>query len=177
MNNPRDFAAFFRLARPVLEHPLFESQRAYIHHDTTSVYDHAIIVAYMSFWLAKKLTIEADTVVKGALLHDFFLYDWHIEGRKSKKRGLKKHGFTHAKVAYANAVTHFEIGPIEKDIIIKHMFPLNLKPPTYVESWLVYMIDNFVTFTDYLDLYTNLKASLLEYIAMHKKLANQPFSK
>lgn len=34
-----------------------------------------------------------------------------------------------------------ELTPIEHDIIKKHMFPLTLVPPKYLESWIVCWID------------------------------------
>ena len=34
-----------------------------------------------------------------------------------------------------------------KDIIVKHMFPLNPTPPKYVESWIVTIADKMVSST------------------------------
>ena len=31
------------------------------------------------------------------------------------------------------------------DIIIKHMFPLNIKPPKYIEGWIVTLVDKLVS--------------------------------
>ena len=48
-------------------------------HGSTSVYQHSINVAYLSLWLAGRLPLRTDrrALVRGALLHDYFLYDWH----------------------------------------------------------------------------------------------------
>ena len=40
-----------------------------------------------------------------------------------------------------NARRDFQLGEIEQDVIQKHMFPLNLKPPKYKESALVCLAD------------------------------------
>ena len=143
-----DYEDFFTLAEDILTHPKFIAQNAY-HHHTSNLFEHALHVAYISYRVAVKFKLDTKTIIRGALLHDFFLYDWHIEGRRIKKRGFKKHGFTHAKIAYQNASKYFNINPKEKDIILKHMFPLNIKPPRYKESWLVNLVDSYVTFKEY----------------------------
>ncbi len=143
-----DYDKFFTVAETILTHPKFIEQRQF-HHHTSTLFEHAVHVAYVSYRVSKKLKMDEKTIVRGALLHDFFLYDWHIEGKRIRKRGFKKHGFTHAKTAYENAMKHFDLNAIEKDIILKHMFPLNVKPPRYKESWLVNLVDSYVTFKEY----------------------------
>lgn len=63
----------------------------YIQHGSISVYTHCVNVARMSVKIAKWLPIQVnmDALVIGALLHDYFLYDWH-DGK-----GRHFHGFTH----------------------------------------------------------------------------------
>ena len=53
----------------------------YIQHGSISVYAHCVNVARMSVRIAKWLPIQVnmDALVIGALLHDYFLYDWHME--------------------------------------------------------------------------------------------------
>ena len=33
------------------------------------------------------------------------------------------------------------MNPMVEDIILRHMFPLNIRPPKYKESWVVTMMD------------------------------------
>ena len=68
-------------------------------HGSTSVYQHSINVAYLSLWLAGRLPLRTDrrALVRGALLHDYFLYDWH-----KKDDGHRWHGFRHGKTAARN---------------------------------------------------------------------------
>jgi len=143
-----DFEEFIRYGEDVLYHPIFLTQKRYYHH-TTTLYDHSILVAYYSFLLGKKLKLDTKSIVRGALLHDFFLYDWHKEGLKRHYKLFKKHGFTHAKRSLINADFYFLLNTIEKDIIKKHMFPLNIFIPTTAESWVVNIIDNYLTFNEY----------------------------
>ena len=65
-----------------------------------------------------------------------FLYDWH-----NQLTPHHLHGFFHPGVALRNASMDVELTPIEHDIIKKHMFPLTLVPPKYLESWIVCWID------------------------------------
>ncbi len=94
----------------------------------TSVYRHSLAVAYFSCYLAEKMHLKVRTreTIRGALLHDYFLYDWH---EKSKDHRL--HGFTHPAKALKNAEDSFNLTPVEKDIIKRHMFPLTPVPPAY----------------------------------------------
>ena len=74
--------------------------------------------------------------MRGALLHDYFLYDWHVPSETH--RG---HGFTHARTALHNASRDFTLDAVERDVIERHMFPLNPVPPRYRESVLVCLAD------------------------------------
>lgn len=77
------------------------------------------------------------SLVKGAFLHDFYLYDWH-----NCSNITHWHGFKHARIARYNAETVFKLTDKEKDIIQSHMWPLN---PTDIphsrEAVLVCMAD------------------------------------
>lgn len=110
----------------------------YIQHGNTSVFRHSVSVAYTSFWLASKLRIRINqtALIRGALLHDYFLYDWH-----EPDDAHKWHGFYHAKLALANAMEDFELSEVEQDLIKHHMFPLNLAPPMHKEAWIVCLAD------------------------------------
>ena len=83
-----------------------------------------------------QLKVEMEQLIRGALLHDYFLYDWH-----NQLTPHHLHGFFHPGVALRNASMDVELTPIEHDIIKKHMFPLTLVPPKYLESWIVCWID------------------------------------
>ena len=73
-------------------------------------------------------------LIRGALLHDYFLYDWH----RAQKR---LHGFTHPSAALTNAERDFKLSDTERDIIKKHMFPLTVVPPLCREGWIVCLVD------------------------------------
>ena len=111
----------------------------YIQHGNTSCLLHCIAVAYFCYVFAERfkfLKLHERDLLRGALLHDYFLYDWHIP---NKSRPM--HGRYHPKAACKNAEEDFNLTDIERDIIKKHMFPLTLTPPKYRESVLVCLVD------------------------------------
>ena len=111
-----------------------EQSRKYIQHGNTSVYNHSVSVARMCLMIARGLHLSVDeqALVRGALLHDYFLYDWHV-----KDTHHRWHGFNHPMKALNNAQRDFQISEVEADMIACHMFPLTLKAPTYLESWIL----------------------------------------
>lgn len=114
------------------------TEKDFIQHGNISCYDHSLNVAKKSLIIAGFLLIfikiNEKSLIRGALLHDYFLYDWH-------KSGHRLHGFFHAKCALKNAESDFRLNDIEKNIIKRHMFPLNICPPKYRESWIVCLAD------------------------------------
>lgn len=115
-----------------------QSSKQYIQHGNISVYDHSVNVAILSVWLADRLhmPVDAQALVTGALLHDYFLYDWHV-----RSEDHRWHGIHHPKRAFQNAQRDFKIGAIESNMILSHMFPLCPTLPMHRESWILYLAD------------------------------------
>ena len=119
-----------------LEDKRYLKQKEFMQHGTTSVYEHSLKVTQLSLKIALKLHLPVNryALIRGALLHDYFLYDWHDDGHKY-------HGFTHPYIAYKNACEDFFLTYIEEDIIKHHMFPLVPIPPPTIEGWIVCIAD------------------------------------
>ena len=122
----------------ILKSANMQKEKKFLQHGKVSVYTHSVRVAVLSLFLAELLRVKVneEAMMRGALLHDYFLYDWH-----EKDDSHRWHGFSHARAALKNAKKDFQLGEIEQDVIQKHMFPLNLKPPKYKESELVCLAD------------------------------------
>lgn len=133
----------------ILDNEEFLKLRNFFHHNS-SIYEHAKIVSYLSYRLCKYLNLDYTSAARGALLHDFFLYDWrnHDEPDLAKD---KYHGVAHPKIALNNALKNFILNDLEKDIIVKHMWPLTLIPPKYQESYIVTFTDKYVASREFLD--------------------------
>ncbi|MBR5089986.1 MAG: HD domain-containing protein [Ruminiclostridium sp.] len=142
---------FERTAKPIVRHRKMQSTKRLVQHGNVSVFAHSLAVAAYSVKLAKKLGIKYDrrSLIRGALLHDFFLYDWH----KTNNVGDGLHGFAHPNTASKNAAKYFRLNTRELDIIRKHMWPLTItKLPKYRESWLVCMADKYCSLLETLGL-------------------------
>lgn len=141
---------FYEMIQDILVHPEMQKRRTFLHHDD-SVYDHCLRVAYIVYQMCKTLTkyhIEVrtkDAVIAG-LLHDLYSTPWRDQ---PKKPLFEKHGFIHAQEACHNAEVYFKqyMNPIVADAITRHMFPLNVTPPKYLESWLVTLADKKDSFS------------------------------
>lgn len=122
----------------IMASPNMQSEKTFMQHRKVNCYDHSLSVAYVSVWLSNRLKLKNDfrSMIRGALLHDYFLYDWHTADKTHKL-----HGFIHAQIALKNAKRDFTINKIEADIIAKHMFPLNIRLPKYKESVIVNIAD------------------------------------
>lgn len=86
----------------------FGLTRSFIQHGTMSVHAHVISVAHASLAMAGRLErlgvrIDRASLIRGALLHDYFLYDWH-----DPDPSHRLHGFTHPFAALARAEEDFE---------------------------------------------------------------------
>ena len=117
-----------------------DEEKLAMQHGTTSIYRHSLNVAYTSLWMMERwqIRLEPKSLVRGALLHDYFLYDWH---EKNKEHSL--HGFKHPYFALRNASRDFRLNDIEKNVIVRHMFPLTPIPPKCREAWIVCMADKY----------------------------------
>ena len=139
--------------RDILRHEEFLKLKGFFHHNS-SIYEHAVSVAYFSYRVCKLLRLDYRSAARGALLHDFFLYDWRNHDVPDLPKE-KYHGIEHPAIALENAERHFELNDIERDIIIKHMWPLTITPPRYKESFIVTFADKYLSSKEFLDDFRN----------------------
>lgn len=140
-------------APDILSSGNFCRTKEFLQHGNMTVNDHVLSVARCSLTLKERLHIRCSRreLVRGALLHDYFLYDWH---KPDKEKPHRLHGFYHPGTALKNASGEYELTNREKDIIQKHMWPLTLVPPMCREAWIVTAADKW--------------CSLMETFHMHK---------
>jgi uncharacterized protein len=115
-----------------------EQNKKFIQHGTTTLYTHCRNVAMMSLKIASffKAKVDVESLITGALLHDYYLYDWH-----DRKKCPPLHGYFHPGIALKNAMAIYDLNKIEQDVIKHHMFPLTLCPPLTKEGWIVTLSD------------------------------------
>ena len=134
----------------------FQNASGHIQHGNVSVMEHSLRVARTAVTISRglKLKVSERDLVRGALLHDYFGYDWH-----NKKVGIsdilhfyRMHGFTHPTTALKNAERDFKLTNRQRDIIQKHMWPLTIKPPACREAWIVTFADKVCSLSETLHL-------------------------
>lgn len=140
-------AEFLQTAAPLLKNPDVKALSGYNHHRGKTRLEHVKEVAWISFLIAKKFSkrfsLDCRAIIRGALLHDLFFYDWLHEGPRL-------HGLRHHNIALKNARKIVFLSKIEEDIIKKHMWPLTVIPPAYPESFIVAMVDTYCSTKDYI---------------------------
>ena len=121
-----------------------QKMKQYIQHGKVSTYEHCKNVAKLSLHIDRRLSLHSDlkVLLTGAMLHDFYLYDWH----ESDGGSHRLHGFTHPRTACRNARRVFDIDEGTARVITTHMWPLNLTPlPRSREEWIVCIADKSVS--------------------------------
>lgn len=124
------------------------SMASYRQHGTTDTLTHCISVAAMAYQMACRWSLKADmrSLIRGGVLHDYFLYDWH-----SNDRPRGHHGWMHPGIARKNAIRDFDANKIEQEIIRHHMWPLTIIPPRHLEAYLVSWADKWCTICEVMD--------------------------
>lgn len=131
---------YMNIVNDLLEAPSIQKLSLYTQHNYDSRLDHVINVSYLSYKIASAMGLDAVSVARAGILHDFYYYDWHEEGMT-----MKEHAYRHPQVALANAEQLTHVNALEKDIILTHMYPVGHGPrPKYKESWLVDSVDDYL---------------------------------
>lgn len=133
-------------AGDILSSEHFQRLKDFIQHGNVTVYEHCLHVALCAIKLNRALYANGREreLVRGAILHDYFLYDWHKADAPGNIHP-KLHGFYHPGIALKNATRDFALSEREKDIIRKHMWPLTVNPPRCREAWLVCLADKYAS--------------------------------
>lgn len=137
---------FLDIASPILQHPEFLKTKNIKHHDE-STYEHSLKVAYYSYKLCYISKLDWESCIRGALLHDFFLYKFNKKKHICIISDSLKHAINHPKIAHKNASKFFKINKKESNIIKGHMFPFGL--PRCREAWIVSFVDKYVATIEY----------------------------
>jgi uncharacterized protein len=93
---------FMEIATPIIGHSEYEAMRFLKHHDE-SVYDHSLKVAYFAYKIAYRNDLDWVSTIRGALLHDFFLYKFKKSLSPRLITDSIKHAMSHPLIAFDNA--------------------------------------------------------------------------
>ena len=136
----KEKAFFWEEVRQVCSSSRMNKSRTFYQHGKINIYVHSLRVAYICYYWVKKYHLHVDekALIRGALLHDYFLYDWH-----ENDASHRLHGFRHPGTALRNATRDYALNQREKNTIARHMFPLTPIPPQCREAWLVCLADKW----------------------------------
>lgn len=128
----------YRFGKDILESTGMQQTKHYRQHGEISVFEHSVAVAGLCVSIAARfrLHVNVPSLVRGALLHDYFLYDWH-----RRDRSRRPHAIFHATCALTNAERDFALNDIERNMICAHMFPLPPALPRCRESIILCIAD------------------------------------
>ena len=136
----KSILAFYSSIRDIINNKTVQQMKNYRQHYDTSTFEHCFNVSFMSYKICKKLHLDYKSVARAAMVHDLFLYDWRGGLKAERFRDL--HAFAHPKISYNNASKLFTFNKKEKDIIIKHMWPVTFFHfPKYLESFIITLTD------------------------------------
>lgn len=134
-----DWQNYLRVAGDLYNSPQLQSLEQFEQHFKINRLQHIRSVAYLSFLVSRRLGLDFKSTARAATMHDLFYYDWREDDLSHKL-----HGYRHPRTALKNAF--YLCGSLnnkEVDIIKKHMWPLTVIPPKYLESIVVTSMDKY----------------------------------
>ncbi len=135
---------FQMIIKEFVENETVQQMKNYRQHYETTCFDHCYMASYYCYLICKKYHLDYISATRGAMLHDLFLYDWRV--RQPDRKGL--HAFTHGKKACENACKLFDLNDKEKDMIIKHMWPVTTQFPKSLEGFVLTFVDKYCAISE-----------------------------
>lgn len=126
----------------LLHTPAVQNLQYYPHHHRVTRYEHVLLVAQLSFRIARAWGLDSRAVARSALLHDLY--------HGGKDANYLRHSRTHPLTALHNAMNVTTLSEKEQNIIASHMWPLCAARPRSREAWLVNAVDTLTAFVDVL---------------------------
>lgn len=148
----QDIDEFNDIIQDIEKEEMVQNLHQYIQHCDTTRYEHCRNVAFYSYLLCKKYGLDYVAAARGGMLHDLFLYDWHSPKEETHLKRL--HAFEHPRIALKNANKLFNLTVKEKDIIVKHMWPVTISLPRYLESYIITFVDKYCATQESLSYFT-----------------------
>lgn len=153
---------FNEIIKDIISNTTVQKMKDIPQHCNTNCFDHCKQVAFYCYKICKKLNLDYVSSARAGMLHDLFLYNWR--DKTVHRKGL--HAFTHGKTACENACKEFDLNEKEKDMIIKHMWPLTLSIPKSKEGLILTFVDKFCALSESLSYISRKKLIRYAYLAM-----------
>lgn len=134
---------YMNIVEDILYNDEFSKMGDIVHHGLDRK-SHSLRVSYYSYKVCRIFGLDYISTARAGLLHDFFF-------ENNKKSNIMKRAKTlvnHPKYALKNSESLFNLNDMEKDIIVSHMFPISIRPPKYIEGWIVNLVDDVVAISE-----------------------------
>ena len=139
-------AGFNHQVCDLLAAPEVQALQGYCHHHKVSRYDHALLVAQLSYRAARNLGWDRRAAARCGMLHDLYAGEKQCSGPVT----FLRHAREHPERACRNAGQVTDLTGKERNIIQSHMWPMCRTLPRSREAWLVNAVDSFVALVDVL---------------------------
>ena len=140
---------FQMIIKELINNETVKQMKNFKQHYETTCFEHCYTAAYYCFSICKKYHLDYKSATRAAMLHDLFLYDWRK--RQPDRKGL--HAFTHGREACKNACQLFDLNEKEKDMIIKHMWPVTIEFPKSIEGFVLTFVDKYCALSEFFDVF------------------------
>lgn len=137
---------FHAAMQKITREPAIQVLKSIPQHKGNTTFRHCVYVAQMAFRIALRMhwQIDAASLVRGAFLHDYYLYD-----TETMPYSDYQHAILHPKLALEKASKLFNLNEKEKNLILSHMWPIPFSPlPRCKEAWLVCLADKICAFRE-----------------------------
>lgn len=124
----------------IIDAPELERLKKITHHKSTTRFQHCVNVSYYGYRICRTLRLDARSAARAGLLHDLFYYD-RQKYNAVRVKGQPKHSRMHSDIALKNASHITSINPKERDMIVKHMWPVTRPMPKYRETYIITFVD------------------------------------
>ena len=142
MPNYKEDIQYMNIIRHIMNNEDFMVLSNVKHHNITRL-EHSLKVSYYSYKITKLLHLSYDETARAGLLHDFYFEQ--IDEQKKIKDKILLFSKEHPNIAVNNSLKYYDLTDKEIDIIKTHMFPSSFAIPKYLESWIVSLVDKFVS--------------------------------
>lgn len=158
IHNDKEFQS---IVKELIENETVLEMKKYRQHYETDCFEHCYRASFYCYKICKKLGLDYKSAARGAMLHDLFLYDWR---EKSDRKGL--HAYTHGRCALENANSLFELNEIEQNMILRHMWPVTVIPPRYLESFILTLVDKHCAMEEFAEHMSKKKVFKYAYVLL-----------
>lgn len=140
---------FQEILKDIIANDTVQQMKNFKQHYETTCYEHCYVAAYYCYLICKKYHLDYHSATRAAMLHDLFLYNWRE--RQPDRKGF--HAFTHGKTACQNACELFDLNEKEKDMIIKHMWPVTIELPKSFEGLVLTFVDKYCALSESFEIF------------------------